>query len=82
MKFDSNKVSEKSAMIRYFQEDLKLLVRVEIEKLDWKLNSFDNIVEKAVDVKAKTDFRLCSYTYETNQHCNQSSCFAATKFYA
>ena len=40
-------------MIRYFREGLRPSVRVEIEQRSRKLDSFKELVEKAVDAKAK-----------------------------
>ena len=56
-------------MIRYFPKDLKPSVSVEIEQRGQKLDSFEEIVEKAVDAKIKVALRPGSYACETNQHC-------------
>ena len=41
-------------------------MRFEIEQRGQKLDSFKEIVEKAVDAKAKTTFRPCSYVWNTD----------------
>ena len=56
-------------MIRYFQEGLRLSVRVEIELRGWELNSFKELVYKAVDAKAKAALWPRSYACKTDQHC-------------
>lgn len=61
MEFDLNRDPKEGVMIQYFREGLKLLRkllrRVEIKKCGWELNSFKEIVEKAVDAKVKAAFR-------------------------
>ena len=41
-------------MIRYFLEGLKRSVRAQIDVQSWDLNSWEEAIEKAVNVKAKT----------------------------
>lgn len=73
---------EDSAIIEYFGEGLKALLKVEIEQRGQQLDSFDKMIEKVVAVKAKAALRSRSYSYKINQYCTQSGCPAATKFYA
>ena len=40
-------------MIRFFRERLKPLVRAQIEQRGWELDGWEELVEKAVDGKAK-----------------------------
>lgn len=47
-----------------------------------ELNNFEEIVEKAVDAKAKTALRPCIFTYETDQYCARGNRFAASKSHA
>ena len=54
-------------------------MQVKIKQRSQKLNSFEEIVKKAVDVKAKTAFRPCSFTRNINQHCLQGRRPSATK---
>ena len=44
-------------------------MRVKMEQQDQELNSFKELVKKAVNAKAKATFWPCFYTYKTNQHC-------------
>ena len=53
-------------MIWYFQKGLRPSLRVEIEQRGRKLNSFEELVEKAVDKEAKATLRPHSYTCENN----------------
>lgn len=43
-------------MLNYFQESLKFFILAELEHQDLKLKNFNQIVKKAVDVKAKVVF--------------------------
>ena len=43
-------------------------MQVEIEQRSQELNSFKEIVKKAVDTKAKAAFRPHSYACNTDQH--------------
>ena len=56
-------------MIRYFQEGLCPSIKVEIEQRGQELKSFEELVEKAVDAKAKAALRPRFYTCKTDQHC-------------
>lgn len=81
MKFDSDRALEENTMIQYFWKGLKFLVKVQIEQHSRELDSFKKIIKKAFDVETKIIFILCSYTYETDQYCAQSSSLALTKLY-
>ena len=66
-------------MIRYFREGLRPSVRVEMEQRGRELNSFEELVEKAVDAEAKAALRPRSYARETDQHCLRGSRSSAAK---
>ena len=66
-------------MIWYFREGLRPLVRVKIEQRSREIDSFKELVKKAVDAKAKTAFRPRSYPCKTDHHCLQSSRPSAAK---
>ena len=69
IEFDSECASEEGTMIRYFREGLRPSVRVEMEQRGRELNSFKELVEKAVNAKAKAALRPRFYARETNQYC-------------
>ena len=73
IEFDSECAPEEGTMIRYFREGLRPSVRVEMEQRGRELDSFEELVKKAVDAKAKAALRPRSYARETDQHCLQSS---------
>ena len=66
-------------MIWYFQEDLGPSIKVEIEERGRKLNSFEELVEKAVDAEARAAFRPCFYVCKTDKHSLQDSRPSAAK---
>ena len=53
-------------MIRYFWEGLRPLVRVEMEQRGRELDSFEELVEKAVDAEAKAALRTRFYACKTD----------------
>ena len=53
-------------MIWYFQEGLRPSVRVEIEQRGRELNSFKELIQKAVDAKAKAALRPRFYACKTD----------------
>ena len=66
-------------MIQYFWEGLRPSVQVEMEQRGWALDSFEEIVEKTVDAKAKAALRPRSYARDTNQYCFRGSRPSAAK---
>ena len=66
-------VPTKPTMLRYFREGLKPSILAELEHRDLKLESFDQIVKKAVDAEAKLTLRPCSSTKKIDQNCPRSS---------
>ena len=79
IKFDQNCAPKEDTMIWYFWEGLRLLVQVEMEQRGQELNSFKEIVEKAVNAKAKATLRPRSYACNVDQHCLQGSQPSAAK---
>ena len=66
-------------MIWYFREGLRPSVKVEMEQRGRELDSFEELVEKAVDAEAKAALRPRSYARETDQHCLRGSWPSAAK---
>ena len=60
-------------MLRYFQEGLKPSVLAEPEHRDLKLESFNQMVKKAVNAKAKSALQPCSSTKKIDQNCPRSN---------
>ena len=60
-------------MLRYFQEDLKLSILAELEHWDLELESFDQMVKKAVNAEAKSALWPHSSIKEIDQNCPRDS---------
>ena len=79
IEFDSEWAPEEGTMIWYFREGLRPSVRVEMEQRGRELDSFEELVEKAVDAEAKAALRPRSYARETDQYCLRGSRPSAAK---
>ena len=66
-------------MIWYFRESLHHRIKVEIEQRGQKLNSFEELVKKAVGAKAKAALWPRSYICKTNQYYFRGSQSSAAK---
>ena len=55
-------------MIRYFRKGFCPSVRVKREQCDQELDSFEELVKKAVDAEAKVALRPRFYARKTDQH--------------
>ena len=53
-------------MVRYFKEGLKPSIKAKMEKDASHLDDYEELVAKAVRVKAKAGLRLSSYIQETD----------------
>ena len=49
-------------------------MQVKIEQRGQELDSFEEIVKKAIDAKGKAAFRPRSYTCNIDQHCFRGCC--------
>ena len=66
IKFDLDYALEEDTMILYFWKGLRLSVQVKIEQRVQELDSFKEIVKKAINAEAKATLRPCSYTCNTD----------------
>ena len=69
LEYDPVGAPTKLTILRYFQEGLKPSVLTELEHQDLELESFDQMVKKAVDAEAKLAIRPRSSTKEIDQNC-------------
>ena len=69
LEYDPVGAPTKPTMLRYFREGLKPSILAELEHRDLELESFDQMVKKAVDAEAKSALRPRSSTKEMDQHC-------------
>ena len=68
LEYDPVGAPTKPTMLRYFWEGLKLFVFAELEHQDLDLESFDQIVKKSVNAKAKSAPLPCCSTKEMDQN--------------
>ena len=69
LEFDAEWASAKGTMICYFRKGLKPSVRAKMEQRGQKLDSFEELVQKAVDAEAKAALWPRFYICNTNQYC-------------
>ena len=63
-KFDFVAAPNKDTMIWYFQEGLRSSIRAQLDIRDRDLDSWDEVVDKTVDAKAKASLQAPSGTRE------------------
>ena len=73
LEYDPIRASTKTTMLRYFREGLKPSVLAELEYQNLGLESFDQMVKKAIDTEAKSALRSRSSTKEMDQNCPQGN---------
>ena len=69
LEFNSDGVPEESDLIRFFREGLKTLVKAQMEQIGRKLDSWEELVEKAIDGEAKASLQPHSFLREMDQRC-------------
>ena len=69
LEYDPVGAPTKPTMLRYFREGLKPSVLAELKHRDLELESFNQMIKKAVDVEAKSALRARSSTKEMDQNC-------------
>lgn len=67
IEIDADGAPEESDLIRFFQEGLKPSVKVQMEQRGRELDSWDELVEKAIDAEAKAGLQSPSILRETDQ---------------
>ena len=66
MEFDFKWALEEGTMIWYFREGLRPWIKFEIKQCGGKLDSFKELVKKAVDAEAKATLRPRSSARKTD----------------
>ena len=69
LEYDLMGAPTKLTMLRNFWKGLKPSVLAKLEYWDLELESFDQIVKKAVDAEAKLALQTCSSTKEMDLNC-------------
>ena len=55
--FDSTAAPSEESLIRYFWEYLRLSIWAQLDNWQWDLDTWDKVVEKAIDIKAKASLQ-------------------------
>lgn len=71
--FDSVGAPREITMIRYFREGLKPSIKAKMDQRGRELDSFEELVEKAVEAEAKAALQPASYAFETDHRCPRGS---------
>ena len=66
MKFDPAAAPTESTMVRYFEEGLKPSIKTKIDQDATYLENYEELLAKAVRVKAKADLQPSFYMRETD----------------
>ena len=73
LEYNPVRAPTKPTMLKYFQEGLKPSVLTELEYRDLELESFNQMVKKAVNAKAKSAFQPRSSTKDIDQNCPEAA---------
>ena len=73
LEYDLARAPGKPTILRYFQEGLRLSIRVELKHRDLELESFKQLVKKVVEAEGKASLRPRTITREMDQHCSRGS---------
>ena len=69
LNFNSVAVPTKITMVRYFEEDLKLSIKAEMDQNNSQLIDYEELIVKAVKAEAKAGLRLSVYVQKTDLSC-------------
>lgn len=73
LEFDTNGAPEESDLIRFFREGLKPSIKAQMEQRGCELDSWEELVEKAVDAEATASLQPASFIREMDQRCQQGN---------
>ena len=69
LEFDAEGAPEESDLIRFFREGLKPSIKAQMEQRGRELDSWEELVEKAIDAEAKASLQPQSILREMDQRC-------------
>ena len=67
IEFDADGAPEEPALIQCFQEGLKPLIKAQMEQRGREKDSWEELVEKAIDAEAKASLQPPSFLKEMDQ---------------
>lgn len=73
LEFDAAAAPTELTMVRYFEEGLKPSIKAEMDPDAHQLDSFEDLVTKAVKAEAKAGLRPSSYVRKTDHYCPRGS---------
>lgn len=73
LEFDADGAPEESELIRFFREGLKPSVKAQMEQCSRELDSWDELVEKAIDAEAKASLQPAPILRKMDQRCPQGN---------
>ena len=74
LEYDLVRAPTELTMLKYLRKGLKPSILTELEYQDLELESFNQIVKKAVNTRAKVVLRPRSNTREIDQNCPRGYC--------
>lgn len=69
LEFDADAASNESYLIRFFRDGLKPSIKVWMDQRGRELDSWDELVEKAIDVEAKASLQPAFILSKMDQSC-------------
>ena len=69
IEFDADGAPEESAVVRFFREGLKPSVKAQMEQRGREKDSWEKLIEKAIDAEAKASLQAPSNLREMDQRC-------------
>ena len=67
--FDADGAPKESDLIRFFREGLKPSVKTQMEQRGWELDSWEQLIEKAIEAEAKAGLQPSFILREMDQRC-------------
>ena len=73
VKFDVDGALVKSNLIQFFWEDLKPLIKAQMEPCSQEYDSWDELVKNTVAAEAKANLQPSYYSRDMDNHCLKSN---------
>lgn len=81
MEFNASKNPWEFILIQIFQDRLKPLITAQIEQYGWENKTWEELIEKTIEAKAKISFLPFSFVCDMDKHYLQNNHSASlTKF--
>ncbi len=77
--FDPTSAPNKTTLIRYFREVLRLSIQAQLDHRKWDLDGWEEVVEKADNAEAKANLQPLFYVRDIDARCPKGHCPLAKK---